>query len=567
MGSLLKQFMAGVGGGNPWPSYWTQQYVDAYNAFVVKPTIIRRLEQARMVKTLVDSGVWDKLDVFQYYENGNLINWIAPGTYDATLHGNTLPAYVSNVGFQGNPTELAYIDTGYNPATVGNNYGQDSACYGTYVDASFNDGRWGSHAIHRCYTTVASSGGDAYVNINQSTTGGGVPNPNNTGGVVITNRSAADAYKMIVDGITVVSQTVASSGIANINMFLLAYNNNGTPANFDTRTVSCFFAGAGLSDDEIQYLTSAIKTCIFYANKSYGNHIPLMPSPVKWNQHGADALGDKIYIMGGSTDKLNYEYDPIKNRWEKKTDLPFADANRQSAGIRASDGKVYFIGGMMSGIAKYNDVYEYDPVGNTYTQKEDMPTVREDFGTAVLDGKIYCFGGISAERTKALEIYDIATNSWTTGADLPEYKQLGDFGCACNGKVYAIGASDQVYVGPGVQQVLPVKTCYSYDPATDEWTRIADIPVGTVYNERAVIGNYIYVVAGVPAGLSDELATYIKDIYRYDTINDVWTKMVDAPYALHGTALAEYDGNIFMVGGGRNSTRTSDTNEFYKLVI
>jgi len=25
MGSLLKQFMAGVGGGNPWLSYWAQQ--------------------------------------------------------------------------------------------------------------------------------------------------------------------------------------------------------------------------------------------------------------------------------------------------------------------------------------------------------------------------------------------------------------------------------------------------------------------------------------------------------------------------------------------------------------
>lgn len=566
--SPLRAFRKGIS----WNAYWTTQYQAVYNAFTTKPDDWRRTQQARMVKTLVDGGVWDKLDIFQFRatttnDSGEgLLNWKSPGTCDATLAGTTHPTFITNVGFQGDIANGAYINTNYNPTTFNGKYKQNDACYGVYYQTNNDESsRYGVHSgAIRCYSILRNSG-TAYGNINQSSGEGGVVNAYSNGFFIL-NRTAADSAKFIRNNTLLKSITTASAGLPNHDFYDLAMNNGGTAANFSARISSLFFAGGSLTDDEIKILYSAVETYIYYATDTDQYHLPLMIAPDAKCQHGFEACGGKLYAMGGSRNITVNEYDVIKNQWTQKTSLPHGGAQVQSMGLRCVGNKLYFISGVNTSTETYYaNVYEYDPVADTYTAKTNIPTPREDFGTAVVNGKIYCFGGIAATgRTKVLEIYDVANDSWSTGADLPDYKQLGDFGCAVNGKIYAIGASDLIYTS-APQVVAPVKSVYMYDPDTDTWTQKADIPIGTVYNERAVIGNYIYVVGGVPAGPSDELATYIKDIYRYDTINDTWSKVVDAPYGLHGAALAELNGYIYMVGGGRNSTETSDTLKFYRL--
>lgn len=564
-------------GGFSYSSYWTQQYQDVYDNFIIKPDSTHRLADARMVKVLVDAGVWDKLDIFQFYavhtnNNGEaLINWIDPTKFNPELKGTVLPSFSAHNGFIGNSTESAYIDTNYNPAIAGNKYTLNSACYGweTKRTVVSPTERFGNHSSDKRNYTIISEGSGS-VTVNQASTGTATlfPTP---AGVYIASRTGAEDVKLYKNGIEVVGETKVSSAIPSNNMYVLAYNNGGAATNFVDATIACFFAGAGLTGDDCKTITSAIITRTFYAEKSYGNHIPMMPMLDFKGQHGFEECNGKLYAMGGSRNLTVNEYDPILNWWTKKSDLPFDGEgvdHMQSPGVRCVGNKIYFMGGLCSSTSYFSPyVYEYDPSADTYTAKTNMPTPREDFGTAVIGSKIYCFGGLSeAGATKVMEVYDTITDTWDeTKASLPVYKQLGDFGAVVNGKIYAIGASDTVY-SEG-QVVTPVKSCYEYDPDTDTWTQIAEVPVGTVYNERGVIGTNIYQVGGCPAGPSDELATYIKDIYRYDTLNNTWTKIVDAPYGLHGTALAEYNGNLYYCGGGRNSTTTSDTKEFYKLVI
>lgn len=66
-------------------------------------------------------------------------------------------------------------------------------------------------------------------------------------------------------------------------------------------------------------------------------------------------------------------------------------------GLAASvvNGKIYAIGGAYNNSVIYSTVEEYDPVTDTWTYKEDMPTERVYLATSVFDGKIYAIGGYS----------------------------------------------------------------------------------------------------------------------------------------------------------------------------
>ncbi len=59
--------------------------------------------------------------------------------------------------------------------------------------------------------------------------------------------------------------------------------------------------------------------------------------------------------------------------------------------------------------------------GDTWTYKAIMPTARGFVSGCVLDGKLYVIGGFPSHYsvTAAVEMYDPATDAWTRRADMP----------------------------------------------------------------------------------------------------------------------------------------------------
>ena len=69
-----------------------------------------------------------------------------------------------------------------------------------------------------------------------------------------------------------------------------------------------------------------------------------------------------------------------------------------------------------------------NPISSSPTQDEGewlirkaMPTARQEIPHAVLDGKIYIPGGFtsSGSATNIVEVYDPATDDWSTAPPLP----------------------------------------------------------------------------------------------------------------------------------------------------
>ena len=214
-----------------------------------------------------------------------------------------------------------------------------------------------------------------------------------------------------------------------------------------------------------------------------------------------------IYVFGGANDPYFtaplptvQAYDPATDSWTVKADLP---TPVQVPGVAAVNGKIYVIGGVdfcrfcvgqdgEEGKA-YTNVYEYDPVSDTYTPKQSMPTPRGVGGTVVFEGKIYTFGGFEPTlgdvRLDVVEVYDPAIDAWTTRGPMPMTR--GDMGVAVvHDKIYVIGGTR------GQDQQLDRVDIY--DPATDTWAvdQAASLSGPRAGLSVEVVDGRIYAVGG-----------------------------------------------------------------------
>ena len=171
----------------------------------------------------------------------------------------------------------------------------------------------------------------------------------------------------------------------------------------------------------------------------------LPPLPGKRGSALAAEAGGKIYVIGGVTTvdgsqdpfftffgpskvlATNDVYDPAKNKWESRTPMSVA---RNHAFGAAVNGKIYVIGGrtghgFILSATNTDVVEEYNPVSNSWSApKERMPTPRSGGAWGTDGRRIYVAGGevTTTELVgafKAIEAYDVVTNSWMTLPSMP----------------------------------------------------------------------------------------------------------------------------------------------------
>jgi hypothetical protein len=87
-----------------------------------------------------------------------------------------------------------------------------------------------------------------------------------------------------------------------------------------------------------------------------------------------------------------------------------------------------------------------------------------------------------------LEVYDPATDTWTTKASMPTAREMAGVG-VLNGQLYVVGGmqgnSNTVY-----------DANEAYDPVTDTWTLKAPMSINRGGLAVGVIGSQLYAVAG-----------------------------------------------------------------------
>ena len=166
--------------------------------------------------------------------------------------------------------------------------------------------------------------------------------------------------------------------------------------------------------------------------------------------------------------------------------------------------------------------------------------------------KIYVFGGIDPNFfvLTTTQIYDIASNTWTMGAPMPD--TAGRYFPAAvyypgNGKIYVMGGFDGVTFSEQSQT-------WEYDPVADTWnTSRAPIPVPMGGAGYSIIGQFAYLAGHWNNGFAST------DHYQYDIVADSWTAVAPVPVAIYRPAAAGVGTQEFLVGGGNPSISDSST--------
>jgi N-acetylneuraminic acid mutarotase len=159
-----------------------------------------------------------------------------------------------------------------------------------------------------------------------------------------------------------------------------------------------------------------------------------------------------------------------------------------------------------------------------------------EFALAESNGKLYLLGGYPSSRqtVRTVQIYDIASDSWQFGPQLPQPNNHGMAG-AVNGKIYLIGGQLTA------DQEGYVNTVYELDPAQGAWVEKARMPTARSGGVAVVHGGKIYVAGGrVPRG---------HDFAVYDPAADRWEVLPDLPTQRNHITGAAINGRIHIVGG------------------
>ena len=157
--------------------------------------------------------------------------------------------------------------------------------------------------------------------------------------------------------------------------------------------------------------------------------------------------------------------------------------------------------------------------------------------------KIYNIAGFGLGiQTTTTRIYDIAANSWTTGAPIPEPAGLSDHATAyANGKIYIAGG----YNGTG-----PINTLRIYDIGTNSWTTGAPLPQALFLPGFGIINGKLYIASG------NNGSTELNTLYIYDIAANSWTTGPVVPTPVTGPGSTVYQGKLYLFGGGFPTTQT-----------
>lgn len=172
------------------------------------------------------------------------ISLINPNLYAVTEHGT--PTWNAYQGYTGNGSSM-YLSTNYTESTnaiqwqLNNNtsglYARLSTGFGTITEMGAYDGVNNSSIKLRTSATASTISNDSTAIVTSNNIG--------SQGLYMGNRKNNTQVTLTINGITSANITSNSSALVAKNDFILALNNNGTPAQYSSNQIAIAFKGNG----------------------------------------------------------------------------------------------------------------------------------------------------------------------------------------------------------------------------------------------------------------------------------------------------------------------------------
>ena len=167
---------------------------------------------------------------------------------------------------------------------------------------------------------------------------------------------------------------------------------------------------------------------------------------------------------------------------------------------------------------------------------------------AVVGGKLYVFGGFDSTKacctpTRRAFVYDPTTNAWTPIADLP--KGVTHAGMATDG-------TDIFYAGGYIEnaaqtgQIFGTREVWRYSPATNAYTALPLLPVERAGGQLVVLGGELHYFGGTNLARTQDVGDHYVLALSGGTS---WTTKASLPNPRHHMGAAVLDGFIYAIGG------------------
>jgi len=277
-----------------------------------------------------------------------------------------------------------------------------------------------------------------------------------------------------------------------------------------------------------------------------------------------------LYLLSGNDALLALTTSCIRQNlatgaWSPIASIPSA---RQQIGAAELGGKIYVPGGYTTVFTPSNVLQIYDPATDTWTTGAPMPLAVGDYAIAPhADSLIYVIGGYDGiDDVNTVQIYNIRTNTWTTGTPKT--------GTANSGGRMGIANNSIVYLG-GYSQGTGTTLAESYlgvinpvNPAAIAWSGLPASPMGTATRLAGGSGmnERIYFTAGDPAGTG---TSALMTTAAYNTLTNTWELGPDKLTGINNTSnftlIIARDSLYMASAGGYNGTTVSSVNEWLNI--
>ncbi len=250
---------------------------------------------------------------------------------------------------------------------------------------------------------------------------------------------------------------------------------------------------------------------------------------------------------------------PLPGTW---TTLASAPTKRTEVTAAVLGGMIYVLGGFaepslsnLSSMTITDRVEVYDPATDEWTTRAPLPVGLHHAAAAVVGNRLYVIGGYRQKflalwhPTATVYMYDTETDAWTERSPMPTPR--GALAVAeSGGKLYAIGGYD------GTRNRAEVEV---YNPVGDAWTAAAPLPTPRDHLAAATAGGIVYALGG---RVNQSYARNLPTVEAYDPAADRWTKVADLPTARSGITAGVIRDMIYVLGG-EAPEGTFRTNEAY----
>jgi N-acetylneuraminic acid mutarotase len=284
----------------------------------------------------------------------------------------------------------------------------------------------------------------------------------------------------------------------------------------------------------------------FVSGAAIGENLIIAAGGYNGSTTVASAETEAVCAGGGGTPTPTPTCTPGAQQWSEVAPYPFAARGP----FVVSDGTFYYTGGGYDGVNVHGELFKYDPVANTYTPLASAPDQFFLSQAVIFNNKIYSIAGFSSSgQSSTTRIYDIAGNSWTTGAPLPEPNGLSDAATGLD--------SGKIYIGCGFNGSGASSTLHIYDIATDSWTTGPSAPTAVYLPGGGAINGKFYVASG------NNGSTEVPDLQIYDIATSTWTTGAPIPTPVTGPGSAVFDGKLYIFGGAAPFPSTTTITQIY----